>query len=150
MIHRRALPVLARSGRPAQMRLAELFTDRRISPVEVTMANFIALVVEDDRLQRELLSELLTTKGLEVVECSTAAAAEIVLVSTGTELRALVTDISLAGDMAGVALAELAKRSFPHLNVVMVSGQGPPYIPENTSFFLKPYQPRELLDAVLR
>jgi CheY-like chemotaxis protein len=112
------------------------------------MANFVALVVEDDVLQREVVSDLLKDRGLEVVECSTAEAAELVLTSTGTELRALITDISLAGEMSGVDLAELAKRKFPHLNVVMVSGRGPPYIPRNTSFLLKPYRPQELLEAV--
>jgi CheY-like chemotaxis protein len=49
------------------------------------MSNFVALVVEDDVFQREILAELLKDKGLEVVECSTAEAAEIVLVSTGSD-----------------------------------------------------------------
>jgi hypothetical protein len=62
----------------------------------------------------------------KVVECASAEAAEFVLVSTGTELRALVTDVNLAGDMSGVELAQYAKRKFPRLNVVMVSGKGPP------------------------
>ena len=61
------------------------------------MSNFVALVVEDDPLQREVMADLLKDEGLEVVECSTAEAAELVLVSTGTELKALVTDINLAG-----------------------------------------------------
>jgi hypothetical protein len=51
--------------------------------------------------------------------------------------------------MSGVELAAYAKRKFPRLNVVMVSGKGPPYIPCDTHFFLKPYQPNELLEAVL-
>lgn len=113
------------------------------------MSNFVALVVEDDVLQREALAELLRDQGLEVVECSTAEAAELIVVTTGTELLALITDISLAGAMTGVQLAEYAKRRFPHINVVVVSGQGPAYIPQNTTFLLKPYQPMELLDVVL-
>jgi DNA-binding NtrC family response regulator len=112
--------------------------------------NFTALVVENDTLQREILAELLANEGLEVVQCTTGEAAELVLTATGTELLALVTDINLDGDMSGVELAEFAKRRFPHLNVVMISGGGPPYIPHNTSFFLKPYPPRQLLEAVLQ
>jgi CheY-like chemotaxis protein len=118
--------------------------------MEAKMSNFVALVVEDDAVQREFVSELLKDKGLEVVECSTAEAAEIVLVSIGTELLALVTDVNLAGDMSGVELAEYAKRKFPRLNVVIVSGKGPPYVPQHTHFFLKPYPPAELLKAVLQ
>ncbi|WP_312014806.1 MULTISPECIES: response regulator [unclassified Bradyrhizobium] len=116
---------------------------------EAAMMNFIALVVEDDPLQRAFLADLLKEQGLEVVECASAEAAELVLVATGTELRALVTDVNLAGDMSGVALAQYAKRKFPLLNVVMVSGRGPPYIPQDTRFLMKPFLPDELLDAVL-
>jgi FixJ family two-component response regulator len=64
-------------------------------------------------------------------------------------LRALVTDVNLAGGMSGVELAQYAKRKFPRLNVVMVSGNGPPYIPQDTRFLRKPYVSDELLDAVL-
>jgi CheY-like chemotaxis protein len=112
------------------------------------MSNFVALVVEDDPLQREVMADLLKEEGLEVVECSTAEAAELVLVSTGTELKALVTDINLAGKMSGVELAAYAKRRFPHINVVMISGKGPPYVPDATSFLMKPFRPKELLRAV--
>lgn len=113
------------------------------------MSNFVALVVEDDPLQRGVMADLLKDEGLEVVECSSAEAAELVLVSTGTELKALVTDINLAGDMSGVELAAYAKRRFPHINVVMISGKGPPYVPDATSFLMKPFRPKELLQAVL-
>jgi DNA-binding NtrC family response regulator len=115
---------------------------------EVSM-NFTAPVVEDDPLQREALADLLKDQGLEVVECTSAEAAELVVASTGPELKALVTDVSLSGEMSGIELAQYAKRRFPHINVVMVSGRGPSYIPQNTSFLLKPYRPKELLDAVL-
>jgi CheY-like chemotaxis protein len=111
--------------------------------------NFTALVVEDDTLQREGLADLLKDEGLEVVECSSAEAAELVVATSGSELKALVTDVSLSGDMSGVELAQYAKRRFPHINVVMVSGRAPPYIPQDASFLLKPYRPRELLEAVL-
>ena len=113
------------------------------------MSNFLALVVEDDVLHREIVAELLRDKGLEVVECSTAEAAEIVLASAGTELRALVTDVNLGGTMSGLELATFAKRKFPRLNVIMISGNGPAYIPQDAHFFLKPYRVNELPDAVL-
>jgi hypothetical protein len=55
------------------------------------MSNFVALVVEGDPFQREILADLLKSEGLEVVECADAAAAELVLASTGPNLLALVT-----------------------------------------------------------
>jgi DNA-binding NtrC family response regulator len=111
--------------------------------------NFTALVVEDDTLQREALADLLKDQGLEVVECTSAEAAELIVASTGSELKALVTDVSLSGEMTGVELAQYAKRRFPNINVVMISGSGPGYIPQDTSFILKPYRQKDLLDAVL-
>lgn len=114
------------------------------------MLKFIALVVEDDPVQRSFVADLLKGEGLQVVECASAEAAELVLVSTGNELRALVTDVNLAGDASGVELAEFAKSRFPELNVVMVSGRGAPTAPPNTRFLMKPYMPDQLLDAVLR
>ena len=113
------------------------------------MMKFIALVVEDDPFQRAFVADLLKDEGLQVVECASAEAAELVLVSTGNELRALVTDVDLAGDVSGVELAQFAKRKFPDLNVVMVSGRGSPRIPDNTRFLMKPYLADELLKAVL-
>ena len=114
------------------------------------MSNFVALIVEDDPFQRESLADLLKGEGLEVVECANAAVAELVLASTGPELRALVTDVELGGEISGVELAQYAKRKFPGLNVVMVSGHGPPTVPHDTHFLMKPYKPQQLLDAVLR
>jgi FixJ family two-component response regulator len=52
--------------------------------------------------------------------------------------------------MSGVELAQYAKRQFPDLNVVMVSGHSAPSVPHDTHFFMKPYEPQQLLDAVLR
>jgi CheY-like chemotaxis protein len=73
------------------------------------MSNFVALVVEYDAFQRECLADLLKSEGLEVVECANAEVAELVLTSTGPELRALVTDVELVGEMSGVQLAQYAK-----------------------------------------
>jgi DNA-binding NtrC family response regulator len=114
------------------------------------MSNFVALIVDDDPLQRECLADILKSEGLEVVECANGEVAELVLASTGADLRALVTDVELGGEMSGVELAQYAKRRFPSLNVVMISGHGPPYIPQDTRFLMKPYQPQQLLEAVLK
>jgi CheY-like chemotaxis protein len=113
------------------------------------MLNFTALIVEVDALQRETLADLLKDEGLEVIECTTGEAAELVVASTGANLKALITDVSLAGEMSGAELAQFAKRRFPHINVILVSGRSPPYIPEDASFLLKPYRHKELLEAVL-
>jgi DNA-binding NtrC family response regulator len=113
------------------------------------MSHFVTLIVENDTLQREAIADLLKGEGLEVVECTTAEAAELVLAATGRELLALVTDLNLDGAMTGAELAEYAKEQYPSLKVIVVSGATKPDLPENTRFLQKPYDYIELLDAVL-
>src|ERR1700759_2815615 len=97
--------------------------------LESEMAPFMTLLVEDDTLQREFLADLFKEKGLEVVECTTAEAAALVLATAGLELRALVTDVHLDGEMTGIELAEFAKRKYPQLNVLVIPGRGRPVLP---------------------
>src|SRR6201989_736597 len=67
----------------------EQFSTWRISPRRWrSSVNFTALVVEDDTLQRETLADLLKDEGLEVIECTSAEAAELVVGSTGREFKA--------------------------------------------------------------
>jgi DNA-binding NtrC family response regulator len=112
------------------------------------MSKFMALVVEDDALQREAMADLLKLDGLEVIECSTAEAAELVVATSGTELRALVTDNALEGNMSGAELASYARQKFPDLNIVVVSGSDRPLLPANTFFLQKPFPPSALLNIV--
>jgi DNA-binding NtrC family response regulator len=101
---------------------------------EAMISNFVALVVEDDPFQRESLADLLKGEGLEAVECADAASAELVLASTGPDLRPLVTDVELGEEVSGAELAQYAKRQFPALNVVMVSGHGAPFARTTSTF----------------
>ena len=112
------------------------------------MSNFVTLLVEDDALQRELLADVLKDEGLEVIECTTAEAAELIIASTGTELQALITDHNLAGKMSGVELARYARRRHPHMNIVIMSGSTVTPMPVGTAFLRKPFPPARLLDMV--
>ena len=51
------------------------------------MSNFITLLVEDDTYQREILADVLKDEGFEVIECTTAEAAELIR-SAGPPRRA--------------------------------------------------------------
>ena len=51
--------------------------------------------------------------------------------------------------MTGVELAEFAKKKFPLLTVVVLSGKSAPELPPDTHFLAKPYVPKELLAAIL-
>jgi DNA-binding NtrC family response regulator len=112
------------------------------------MSNFVMLLVEDDAVVRCTLAEVLRDEGFEVIECATAEAAELVVTSTGNELRALVTDNNLAGNMSGKELAGFAKRRFPNLNVIVVSGAPVEPMPYRTTFLRKPFLPSRLLEVI--
>ena len=99
------------------------------------MSKFVTLLVEDDAFQREILADVLKDEGFEVIECTTAESAELIIASTGTELQALITDHNLAGKMSGAELAQYARRRHPHLNVVIISGTTVNPMPVGTAFF---------------
>jgi DNA-binding NtrC family response regulator len=105
----------------------------------------LALVVEDDQFQREMLSDLLKDEDMEVIACESAEAAELVLEEVGEWLRVLVTDVELAGRETGIELAGHAKRHFPLLNVVIISGKDDLSLPPDVHFLKKPWQPLDLL-----
>jgi DNA-binding NtrC family response regulator len=112
------------------------------------MSKFMALLVEDDPLQRAVLADILAADGFEVVECGTAEAAELVIARSGAEFGAVVTDQNLEGSMRGSELAAFAFAMFPHLPVVLISGHAAPSDLGHARFLRKPFSPEALLAAV--
>jgi DNA-binding NtrC family response regulator len=104
-----------------------------------------ALVVEDDFLQCEALNALLRQQRMDVITCDSAEAAELVLGKTGLEISVLIADVSLAGRMSGLELARFARQRFPHLKIIVVSGQQVLETPLDVSFLEKPYRSGELV-----
>jgi DNA-binding NtrC family response regulator len=50
--------------------------------------------------------------------------------------------------MSGVELAEYARGRYPHMNIIVMSGQNVQGLPANTTFLHKPFSPTRLLDAI--
>jgi DNA-binding LytR/AlgR family response regulator len=87
---------------------------------------------------------------MEVIQCESAEAAELVLVQIGSQLHVLVTDVALAGLHTGIELAGFAKQRFPKLNVIVVSGQDNLQLPADVHFLKKPWRPLDLLREAIR
>jgi len=105
-----------------------------------------ALVVEDDPMQREMISLLLEESHFDVIECESAEAAEAVLRRIGRELALVMTDISLAGSMDGVSLAFIARRYNPDLDVIVTSGSPLPRpLPQGAKYWSKPWAPLDVI-----
>jgi two-component system, cell cycle response regulator CpdR len=106
----------------------------------------IALIVEDEPMQREMIALLLEECDYDVIQCESAEAAELVLQKNSGCLAMLMTDVNLAGRMNGVELAHLAKQRNPRLDVVVTSGRPLPQpLPDGAKFWSKPWAPLDVL-----
>jgi DNA-binding NtrC family response regulator len=106
----------------------------------------LALVVEDDADQRDLLTTLLEESDMRVFPCKSAEAAIVILDRVGSEIALLITDVELAGMMDGTELARRAKARFPHMSVIVTSGRDlPTRIPADATFFPKPWRALDVL-----
>jgi two-component system, cell cycle response regulator CpdR len=81
----------------------------------------VALVVEENARHRASIVTLLEESELQVIQCESGEAAELVLDHVGGCLIALIADVDLAGRMDGLELAQIAKQRFPELRVVIMS-----------------------------
>ena len=99
------------------------------------------LLVEDEPLLGELMTEALTDRGFAVHAAADARDALRYLLS-GADVDILFTDIDLGGGMDGAALAQLARQMRPKLSIVYTSGRRSPgqiaAVP-GTAFLPKPY-----------
>jgi CheY-like chemotaxis protein len=111
----------------------------------MTITPPLALVVEDEPFQRAAFTEVLRQKGMDVIECSSAEAAELLICRVGAELSLLVTDVQLEGALTGIDLAEFARVRVPNVRTVIVSGQAGLAIPDGVAFLAKPCLPADLV-----
>jgi two-component system, cell cycle response regulator CpdR len=106
----------------------------------------IALVVEDDELQRELLVVLLEECEMGVIQCESAEAALRVLERMGGCITIMFTDVNLAGMLDGVDLAHFARRRFPAMPVIVTSGAArSKRLPDGAKFLPKPWRALDVL-----
>jgi CheY-like chemotaxis protein len=106
----------------------------------------VALVVEDDPMQRETIVTLLEESEMDVIQCESGEAAELVLDHVGGCLTTLLTDVNLAGSMDGIELAQIARERFPDLRIIVISANPRvSRLPDGTQFISKPWSPLELL-----
>jgi CheY-like chemotaxis protein len=106
----------------------------------------IALVVEDDEMQREMVALLLEECDMGVIQCESAETAVEVLDKLGASLSMLYTDVNLSGAMTGVELAYVAAKDYPNIHVVVTSGKAlPRELPHHALFMQKPWLTLDLL-----
>ena len=104
------------------------------------------LLVEDEALISELVSDALLDQGFAVYAVSTAEEA-LRYLESGAAVDVLFTDINLPGALSGTELAVRARAMRPDLPIVYASGRYSaselnPLVPRSV-FLAKPYDPIE-------
>ena len=108
------------------------------------------LVVEDETLIRNLLTEELIETGFQVIEASTAVEA-LAYIEAGGAVDVVVTDVHLPGPLNGLDVAQYFRRSFPEIPVIITSENLGTTVSEGLGEFLpKPYTPLEAVGLVVR
>jgi DNA-binding NtrC family response regulator len=106
----------------------------------------IALVVEDDVLQRELLVVLLEESEMDIIHCESAEVALRLLEEMGGRVSVMFTEANLAGKVDGVELAHLASQRYSTIHVIVTSSLPlTKSLPEGATFMPKPWLPLDVL-----
>ncbi|WP_370638419.1 response regulator [Aurantimonas sp. VKM B-3413] len=106
--------------------------------------------MEDEPLLRLDAVDMMEDAGFTAYEAKDADTALQVL-ETHTEIGVLFTDIDMPGSMDGLCLARTVRNRFPHIAIVVVSGQKTPMraeMPKDGGFVPKPYVREAVLTAL--
>jgi two-component system, cell cycle sensor histidine kinase and response regulator CckA len=79
------------------------------------------LVVEDDRVVRDMTTQLLARAGYTVISAAGSVAAMALLAEPEEPIEVLITDVIMPG-MSGIELAEWTMKRYPQVGVVLLSG----------------------------
>jgi two-component system, response regulator PdtaR len=108
------------------------------------------LIVDDDELVRTLGAELLSDAGFRVLEAGNAEEA-LSLLESDTDIKILFSDINMPGSLDGIALASVAALQWPHLAIIIGSGNALPLsaaLPRGITFVRKPCDPESLIHLI--
>lgn len=93
-----------------------------LHPANPRPEDWVALVVEDDDDQRDLIGAILEESEVKVIGCDSAEAAMQVMEKVGDRAVFVLADVELAGNMDGIDLACELRDRWPHTRVVTTSG----------------------------
>ncbi|MFD3191829.1 PAS-domain containing protein [Sedimentitalea sp. HM32M-2] len=113
----------------------------------------LVLLVEDDDEVRTVVRRQLVDLGYPLIEAENAQAALEVL-DTVREIDLVLSDISMPGEMDGIALAKHLHRAAPEVGIVLMSGEmdgtEATLTEANCPFIEKPFDSSDLGNALLK
>ena len=104
-----------------------------------------ALVVDDDISIRTRVMHILKKMGLQVMGAENADVAFDLLQTRHPDIALLFTDVRMPGKLDGFVLARNVAKSWPHISIVVTSGDGAPGLscmPDTARFIAKPFSAR--------
>jgi CheY-like chemotaxis protein len=114
-----------------------------------TSGGVTVLIVEDEPLVLDMISQELIDQGFAVLEADTAEAA-LSIIESGQTVDVLFTDICLPGEMDGWRLAETVREAKPKLPVIYATGYNlkrAAQVPGSV-FLKKPYRPSAIAETI--
>jgi len=80
------------------------------------------LIVEDDRMIRDLTIRILKEDGYQVLSAQDAEEAKKICVEYGNQINLLLTDIIMPGEINGFELATQLEKKYPNMRIIYMSG----------------------------
>ncbi len=123
------------------------------SATEVPKGREKVLLVEDDSLVRDFISNALTSLGYQVFEASNGKEALRLIKGEQLSPDLLITDLVMPG-MNGKELAEKIREILPHISVLYISGYTDDYLflsdilGKNVNFLQKPFTIKKLAQKI--
>jgi|SRR5579863_10282007 len=119
--------------------------EQRAKPTPITAAapaRTVILLVEDDFWTRFSAAETLRVLGYRVIEARDAAEGISVL-TAGTQVDVVFSDINMPGELDGLGFAAWLAAYHPRVPLLLTSGLAPPSLPPGaaarSAFIAKPY-----------
>ena len=115
-----------------------------------TIADPIALVVDDEPLIRMDTADIIADAGYHVLEATTADEA-FAFLEKYSSLQLLFTDVQTGGELDGFQLAWKVAERWPHIGIVVASGARVPTVedfPSSATFIQKPFSAQTVLEVL--
>ena len=110
----------------------------------------IVLVVEDEMVLRMRAVDIVEDAGFVPIEAISADQA-IQILESRDDISLLFTDIQMPGTMDGLKLAHATHTRWPHIKIILVSGQiavTDEDKPEDSKFFPKPLEIQQMISEI--
>ena len=110
----------------------------------------VVLIVEDDELLRLYAADMLQEAGFEVIKAENAADA-LSKMAERPDIHVLFTDVQMPGQLDGMALASKIHQLWPHVLLLITSGDAQPAmsdIRDYGDFLSKPYKGEEVVRKI--